>query len=353
MVVAAGAGTDLGGLPCSPPPASVVNGFRWSGRPRSAPAAATSTRPPRSIRSALLSSGLGALVLAVLTGILAFGVLRRQRGGPDRRARADGRLPGLCDWSVPRSPRSAATSSGRPAWRTPPRASPTTSRRPTATRCRAGWSGSAGGLTDLQALGYIAVAILLLHPASQEYFRTRANGVRDAVADRPCHRRDRGHRAGLRPPPRRGRIRPVLVARDGPGWPPRAGGAPRGHRRGSPGRSGHRRGPRAGGRAAVRRRAAGRSARQQRRAQPQHPVPALDAGAGDVTAEPQCACGDAADAGRRCQAWPRAGRGESSTSPRWPGSGWRCRARPIRRPRRGSPTSPSRSRCRSAHWAYG
>jgi hypothetical protein len=35
--------------------------------------------------------------------------------------------------------------------------------------------GLAAGLTDLQALGYIAVAILLLAPASQEYFRTRVS----------------------------------------------------------------------------------------------------------------------------------------------------------------------------------
>jgi hypothetical protein len=33
--------------------------------------------------------------------------------------------------------------------------------------------GLAGGLTDLQTLGYIAVAVLLLMPASKEYFRTR------------------------------------------------------------------------------------------------------------------------------------------------------------------------------------
>ena len=33
--------------------------------------------------------------------------------------------------------------------------------------------GLGGGLTDLLTLGYIAVAVLLLMPASVEYFRTR------------------------------------------------------------------------------------------------------------------------------------------------------------------------------------
>ena len=37
-----------------------------------------------------------------------------------------------------------------------------------------GWvAGLGGGLTDLQSLGYIAVAVLLVAPASREYFRTR------------------------------------------------------------------------------------------------------------------------------------------------------------------------------------
>ena len=37
-----------------------------------------------------------------------------------------------------------------------------------------GWLvGLGGGLTDLLTLGYIAVAVLLLMPASVEYFRTR------------------------------------------------------------------------------------------------------------------------------------------------------------------------------------
>jgi hypothetical protein len=33
--------------------------------------------------------------------------------------------------------------------------------------------GLAGGLTDLQSLGYVVVAVLLVVPASREYYRTR------------------------------------------------------------------------------------------------------------------------------------------------------------------------------------
>jgi hypothetical protein len=45
-------------------------------------------------------------------------------------------------------------------------------------------SGTTGGLTDLQCLGYIAVAVLLLVPASNDYFRRRPVALVVRLADK-------------------------------------------------------------------------------------------------------------------------------------------------------------------------
>jgi hypothetical protein len=124
------------------------------------------------MRAVLLSSGFGALVLAVLSVVLGRGVLRRNEAARiGALVVAVGSLGcalvrtsvtafgGSVDWTVaaehtgPALDGQVAQSFGdaMPGWLV----------------------GIGGGLTDLQTLGYIAVAILLLAPASLEYFRTR------------------------------------------------------------------------------------------------------------------------------------------------------------------------------------
>jgi hypothetical protein len=125
------------------------------------------------IRSALLSSGLGALVLTVLTGVLAFGVLRRNE------AAWIGALVVMAGSLGCAMVRTSVTAFGRNIEWTAGVENATASVSRDISQAYGdampGWLvGLGGGLTDLQALGYIAVAILLLHPASQEYFRTRA-----------------------------------------------------------------------------------------------------------------------------------------------------------------------------------
>jgi hypothetical protein len=125
------------------------------------------------IRSALFSTGLGALVLAVLTGILAFGVLRRSEAA---RIGALVLMAGSLGCAMVRT---SVTAFGRNIEWTAGVENATASVTHDISQAYGdampSWLvGLGGGLTDLQALGYIAVAILLLHPASQEYFRTRA-----------------------------------------------------------------------------------------------------------------------------------------------------------------------------------
>ncbi len=124
------------------------------------------------MRTVLLASGFGALVLAIFSGYLGRGVLRR-----DRAARIGAIVVSVgslscgllrtsvtafganVDWDVAAGHRdpvlanqiAQAFGDAMPAW----------------------FVGLGGGLTDVQTLGYIAVAILLLAPASSEYFRTR------------------------------------------------------------------------------------------------------------------------------------------------------------------------------------
>jgi hypothetical protein len=125
------------------------------------------------IRSALLSSGLGALVLAVLTAVVAFGVLRRNEAA---RIGALVLMAGSLGCAMVRT---SVTAFGRDIEWTAGVENATASVSRDISQAYGdampSWLvGLGGGLTDLQALGYIAVAILLLHPASQEYFRTRA-----------------------------------------------------------------------------------------------------------------------------------------------------------------------------------
>jgi hypothetical protein len=125
------------------------------------------------IRSALFSTGLGALVLAVLTGILAIGVLRRNEAA---RIGALVLMAGSLGCAMVRT---SVTAFGRNIEWTAGVENATASVTHDISQAYGdampSWLvGLGGGLTDLQALGYIAVAILLLHPASQEYFRTRA-----------------------------------------------------------------------------------------------------------------------------------------------------------------------------------
>jgi hypothetical protein len=124
------------------------------------------------VRAVLLSSGFGALVLALLSGVLGRGVLRRNEAarigalvvsvgslGCALVRTSVTAFGGSVDWTVATG--HAGPGLGGQVAQAFGEAMP-------------GWLvGIGGGLTDLQTLGYIAVAILLLAPASLEYFRTR------------------------------------------------------------------------------------------------------------------------------------------------------------------------------------
>jgi len=124
------------------------------------------------MRTALLSSATGALALAVLSLVLARGVLRRSEparvgalvvaaaslGCSIVRTSVTAFGNGV-DWSL---------AAGR---RDPLLAGPVAQAFGDA---MPGWLvGLGGGLTDLQSLGYIAVIVLLIAPLSREYFRSR------------------------------------------------------------------------------------------------------------------------------------------------------------------------------------
>lgn len=124
------------------------------------------------IRSALLTSGLAAFVLAVVTALLGRGVLRRNEAA---RIGALVVMIGSLGCALIRT--SVTAFGGRIDWTMGVRqSSPTLAANMGQAYGDAmpGWfAGIGGGLTDLQSLGYIAVAVLLLLPVSQEYFRTR------------------------------------------------------------------------------------------------------------------------------------------------------------------------------------
>jgi hypothetical protein len=134
------------------------------------PAAATDVA--RAVRTTLLSSGTGALALALLSLLLAWGVRRRSEaarigalvvavvslGCAVVRTSVTAFGNGV-DWS-------AASDDGDP-WLSARVSQAFGDAMP-------GWLvGLGGGLTDLQALGYIAVIVLLIVPGSREYFRSR------------------------------------------------------------------------------------------------------------------------------------------------------------------------------------
>jgi hypothetical protein len=126
----------------------------------------------RAMRTALLSTGTGALALAVLSLVLGWGVLRRSEparigalvvaavslgcGVVRTSLTAFGNgvnwslAAGLGDPSLG-APVTQAFGGAMPDWLV----------------------GLGGGLTDLQSFGYIAVIVLLVVRGSREYFRTR------------------------------------------------------------------------------------------------------------------------------------------------------------------------------------
>jgi hypothetical protein len=124
------------------------------------------------IRTALLTSGSGALALGVLSLLLARGVLRRREAARIGALVVAGASLGCAlvrtsvtafganvDWSVA-------------AGHADPMLTDAVARA--FADATPGWLvGLGGGLTDLQSLSYIAVAVLLVAPVSREYFRTR------------------------------------------------------------------------------------------------------------------------------------------------------------------------------------
>jgi hypothetical protein len=126
----------------------------------------------RAVRTALLSSGSGTLALAVLSMVLAWGVMARYEAAR-MGALVVAAVSLACgvvrtsvtafgngvDWSLAAGRPDPATAAAvaeafgdtMPSWLV----------------------GLGGGLTDLQSFGYIAVIVLLVVPASREYFRTR------------------------------------------------------------------------------------------------------------------------------------------------------------------------------------
>jgi hypothetical protein len=123
------------------------------------------------LRTALMSSGSGALALAALSLLLTRGVLRRSEASRIGALVVAGAALGC---SVVRT---SVTAFGQNVnWAAGQRMDPALSGQVAQAFSEAmpSWLvGLGGGLTDLQSLGYIAVAALLIAPASREYFRTR------------------------------------------------------------------------------------------------------------------------------------------------------------------------------------
>jgi hypothetical protein len=132
----------------------------------------SATQVAAAVRTTLVSSGSGALALAVLSLLLGWGVLRRSEA-----ARVGALVVAVAslgcglvrtsvtafgngiDWAV-------ATDSADPML--PGRIGQAFG------EAMPGWLvGLAAGLTDLQSLGYISVIVLLVVPVSREYFRSR------------------------------------------------------------------------------------------------------------------------------------------------------------------------------------
>lgn len=126
----------------------------------------------RAMRTALLSSGSGALALAVLSLLVARGVLRRQEA-----ARVGALVIAGASLGCAMVRTSVTAFSQNVRW------SAAAGRDDLATNAAVAQAvadtipdwfvGLGGGLTDLQSLGYLALAVLLVLPVSREYFRTR------------------------------------------------------------------------------------------------------------------------------------------------------------------------------------
>ena len=124
------------------------------------------------LRSALLSSGCGALALAMLSLGLGWGVLARYEA-----ARVGALVVAAASLGCGLV-RTSVTAFGRGVdWALAAGHADPFIAYPVAqafAEAMPGWLvGIGGGLTDLQSLSYIAVAALLIVPASREYFLTR------------------------------------------------------------------------------------------------------------------------------------------------------------------------------------
>jgi hypothetical protein len=128
------------------------------------------------LRTVLLSSGTGALALAVLSLVMARGVLHRNEA-----SRVGALVVAAASLGCGLI-RTSVTAFGRSVdWSTAARGAESDADALLSAQvtqafgdAMPGWLvGLGGGLTDLQALGYIAVAVLLMAPASRQYFRTR------------------------------------------------------------------------------------------------------------------------------------------------------------------------------------
>jgi hypothetical protein len=130
----------------------------------------------RAIRTALLSTGSGTLALAVLSLLLAWGVLARYE------AARIGALVVAAGSLACGVVRTSVTAFGNGVnWSLATgQSDPATVAAVTQAFGEAmpGWlAGLGGGLTDLQSFGYIAVIVLLVVPASRDYFRTRVEST--------------------------------------------------------------------------------------------------------------------------------------------------------------------------------
>lgn len=155
------------------------------------------TEMARAIRAVLLSNGTGTLALAVLSVLLAWGVLARYEAA---------RVGALVVAGVSLAcgvVRTSVTAFGHGvhwslvAGRDDPATAAAVARA--FDEAMPGWlAGLGGGLTDLQSFGYIAVIVLLVVPASREYFRTRI----ESTAGVPVRWRSAGSSRRTRAVPR-------------------------------------------------------------------------------------------------------------------------------------------------------
>jgi hypothetical protein len=133
----------------------------------------------RAMRTAFLASGCGALALAVVSVWLARGVLRRNEA-----ARVGALVVAGAGLGCALVRTSVTAFGGNVQWSGTGHTDPAFAGDIAQAFADAmpGWFvGLSGGLTDLQSLGYIAVAVLLVLPSSREYFRTRAAWYADQL----------------------------------------------------------------------------------------------------------------------------------------------------------------------------